>query len=192
SGVAPNIGGASRGATHAVPAPRRRLPLDIAPPVISKVNPNNLPVMWLTLSGSVPRHKISDFAEKEFKQQLAAIPDVGGVQFGGLQARNIRIWIDADKLTGYNLASEDVVQAIQKQHSELPAGYIKSNFVEFNLRTMGEAYSIPEFNKLLVAYRNGQPVYLSDVAVVEDGLEDRRSLARYNRMPAVAVGVRKA
>src|SRR5205823_5407003 len=66
------------------------------------------------------------------------------------------------------------------------------NFVEFNLRTMGEAYSIPEFNKLLVAYRNGQPVYLSDVAVVEDGLEDRRSLARYNRMPAVAVGVRKA
>src|SRR5262249_60963220 len=57
---------------------------------------------------------------------------------------------------------------------------------------MGEAYSVPEFNKLLVAYRNGQPIYLSDVAVIEDGLEDRRSLARYNRMPAVAVGVRKA
>jgi hydrophobic/amphiphilic exporter-1 (mainly G- bacteria), HAE1 family len=187
-----NIDVAMQDVQNAVSAARRRLPLDIDPPVISKVNPNNLPVMWLTLSGSVPRHKISDFAEKEFKQQLAAIPDVGGIQFGGLQARNIRIWIEADKLTGYNLASEDVVQAIQKQHAELPAGYIKSNFVEFNLRTMGEAYSIPEFNKLLVAYRNGQPVYLSDVAVVEDGLEDRRSLARYNRMPAVAVGVRKA
>src|SRR5438093_11208620 len=176
----------------AVAAARSRLPQDIDPPVISKVNPNNLPVMWLTLSGPVPLHKITDFAEKEFKQQIAAIPDVGGVQFGGLQARNIRIWLAADQLTVYNLSADDVLQAIQKQHAELPAGYIKSNYVEFNLRTMGEAYSIPEFNKLLVAYRNGQPVYLSDVAVVEDGLEDRRSLARYNRMPAVAVGVRKA
>src|SRR5919109_1269807 len=61
-------------------------------PVIAKVNPNNLPVLWLTLSGPVPLQKISDFAEKEFKQQIAAIADVGGVQFGGLQSRNIRIW----------------------------------------------------------------------------------------------------
>src|SRR5205823_6844145 len=63
---------------------------------------------------------------------------------------------------------------------------------EFNVRTMGEAYSLEEFNQLLVTQRNGQQVYLRDVAVVEDGLEDRRSLARFNRMPAVAVGVIKA
>src|SRR5439155_17749531 len=99
---------------------------------------------------------------------------------------------DAAKLAGYNLAAEDVVQAIQRQHAELPAGYIQSNLVEFNVRTMGEAYSLGEFNQLLVAQRNGQQIYLRDVAVVEDGLEDRRSLARFNRMPAVAVGVIKA
>src|SRR5262249_34207401 len=150
-------------------------------------------VIWLTLSGPVPLHKISDFAEKEFKQQIAAIvPEFGGVQFGGLRSRNVRVWLDAAKLTAFNLAADDVLQAIQKQHSELPAGYIQSNLVEFNIRTMGEAYSIPEFEKLLVAQRNGQQIYLKDVAVVEDGLEDRRSLARFNRMPAVAVGVRKA
>src|SRR5207244_2107551 len=177
---------------NAVAAARRRLPLDIDPPVISKVNPNNLPVMWLTLSGPVPLHKISDFAEKEFKQQIAAIPDVGGVQFGGLQARNIRIWVDRDKLTSYNLSADDVRKAIQQQHAELPAGYIKSNLVEFNLRTMGEAYSLDEFKKLLLAQRGGQQIYLGDVATIEDGLEDRRSIARYNRMPAVAVGVRKS
>lgn len=187
-----NIDVAMQDVQNAVSAARRRLPLDIDPPVIAKVNPNNLPVMWLTLSGPVPLHKISDFAEKEFKQQIAAIPEVGGVQFGGLQARNIRIWVNADKLTGFNLAAEDVLQAIQKQHAELPAGYIQSNMVEFNLRTMGEAYSIKEFDQLLIAQRNGQQIYLHDVAVVEDGLEDRRSLARFNRMPAVAVGVRKA
>src|ERR671923_2688731 len=98
-----NIDVAMQDVQNAVSAARRRLPLDIDPPVIAKVNPNNLPVMWLTLSGPVPRRAISDFAEKQFKQEVAAIPDVGGVQFAGLQSRNIRLWMDRDKLAGYNL-----------------------------------------------------------------------------------------
>src|SRR5436190_5148057 len=187
-----NIDVAMQDVQNAVSAARRRLTLDIDPPVIAKVNPNNLPVLWLTLSGPVPLQRISDFAEKEFKQQIAAIPEVGGVQFGGLQARNIRIWVDRDKLASFNLSADDIKSAIQRQHAELPAGYIKSNLVEFNLRTMGEAYSLDEFKKLLLAQRGGQQIYLGDVATIEDGLEDRRSLARYNRMPAVAVGVRKS
>ncbi len=177
---------------NAISGARRKLPLDIDPPVIAKVNPNNLPVMWLTLSGPVPLVQISDFAEKQFKQRLSSIPDVGGVQFGGLQSRNIRIWVDAEKLQAYNLAAEDVLLALQRQHAELPAGYLQSQFIEFNLRTMGEAYSLSEFDELLLADRQGQHILLKDVAVVENGLEDRRSLARFNRMPAVAVGVRKA
>src|SRR5215210_3872767 len=76
---------------NAVSGARRRLPLDIDPPVITKVNPNNLPVLWLTLSGSQPLYKISDYAEKELKPLIAAVPEVGGVQFGGLQSRNIRV-----------------------------------------------------------------------------------------------------
>jgi HAE1 family hydrophobic/amphiphilic exporter-1 len=177
---------------NAVSSRRRYLPVNIDPPVILKVNPNNLPVMWLALYGSLPRHKITDFAEKQLKQQIAAIAEVGGVQFAGLQARNIRIWVDRDKLAGFNLAAEDVLATLQRQHAELPAGYIQSRQIEFNLRTMGEAYSLSEFEKLVVAERNGQHVYLGDLAVIEDGTEDRRSLARYNRMPAVAIGVRKA
>ncbi len=190
--LARNIDVAMQDVQNAVSGARRRLPLDIDPPVIAKVNPNNLPVMWLTLSGAVPLNKISDFAEKELKPELAAVRDVGGVQFGGLRARNVRIWIDASRLSAYNLSADEVLQAIQRQHAELPAGYIQSNLVEFNLRTMGEAYTLADFDKLLIVQRNSQQIYLKDVAVVEDGLEDRRSLARYNRMPAIAVGVRKA
>src|SRR5215470_4401348 len=117
-----NIDAAMQDVQNAVSGARRRLPIDIDPPVISKVNPNNLPVMWLTLSGPVPLNKISDFAEKEFKQQIAAVPEVGGVQFGGLRSRNIRVWIDAEKLASFNLAADDILQAIQRQHAELPAG----------------------------------------------------------------------
>src|SRR5436190_77830 len=188
-----NVDVAMQEVQNAVGAARRRLPIEIDPPVISKINPNNLPVMWLTLSsGTQPINVLSDFAGRKLKQQIAAIPEVGGVQFGGLQSRNIRIWLDADRLRGYNLTAEDVIRTMQQQHAEMPAGYIKSNYVEFNLRTMGEAYSIDEFQKLLIAERQGQQIYLGDVAVIEDGLQDKRSLARYNRKPAVAIGVRKA
>ena len=128
-----NIDVAMQEVQNAVSGARRKLPLEIDPPVISKINPNNLPVMWLTLSsGTQPINILSDFAEKKLKQQIAAIPEVGGVQFGGLQSRNIRIWLDADRLRGYNLTAEDVIRTMQQQHAELPAGYIKSNFVEFN------------------------------------------------------------
>jgi multidrug efflux pump subunit AcrB len=188
-----NIDVAMQDVQNAVSAARRRLPLDIDPPVIAKVNPNNLPVLWLTLSGPVPLNRISDFAEKELKQQVAAIAEVGGVQFGGMRARNIRIWLDREKLIAYNLSVEYVLQKIREQHAEMPAGYIQSHLMEFNLRTMGEAYSLEEFDKLVIEKRaDGQHIYLKDLAIVEDGLEDRRSLARFNRMPAIAVGVRKA
>src|SRR5439155_629299 len=188
-----NIDVAMQEVQNAVSGARRKLPIEIDPPVISKINPDNLPVMWLTLSSDTqPINVLSDFAEKKLKQLIAAIRDVGGVQFGGLQSRNIRIWLNAEQLRGYNLTAEDVVRTMQQQHAEMPAGYLKSNYVEFNLRTMGEAYSVDEFQKLLIAERQGQQIYLGDVAVIEDGLQDRRTLARYNRKPAVAIGVRKA
>jgi HAE1 family hydrophobic/amphiphilic exporter-1 len=187
-----NIDVAMQDVQNAVAAARRRLPIDIDPPIISKVNPNNLPVIWLCLYGSRPLNQISDYAENYFKQQVETIPGVGGVLFGGLRSRNVRVWIDAAKLSGFGLAVDDVIQTIQRQHTELPAGYIQSSQVEFNVRTMGEAYSIADFSNLLLAERSGQQIHLNDVAIVEDGLEDRRSLARYNRLPCLAVGIRKA
>lgn len=179
---------------NVVSAARRKLPREIEQPVILKLNPNNLPVLWITLSStSVPHGKICDFAEKEFKQAIAAIQDVGGVQFSGLRARNVRIWLDTRKMWSYNLTAAEIRTAIQSQHQELPAGTITSRMIEANVRAMGEAYSIEEFKRILIARRNGQAIYLGDlVASIEDGTEDERSVARYNGQPAVAVGVRKA
>jgi multidrug efflux pump subunit AcrB len=179
---------------NVVSAARRKLPREIEQPIILKLNPNNLPVLWITLSSSSVSHgKICDFAEKEFKQAIAAIQDVGGVQFSGLRARNVRIWLDTRKMWSYNLTAAEIRTAIQSQHQELPAGTITSRMVEANVRAMGEAYSIEEFKRILIARRNGQAIYLGDLcASIEDGTEDERSVARYNGRPAVAVGVRKA
>src|SRR5262249_34578411 len=96
------------------------------------------------------------------------------------------------KLAWYGLTVEDLKDAVTRQHSEQPAGIIESKRVEANLRTMGEAYSLREWNRLVILQRPTQQITLSDVATVEDGTEDKRSFARYTRMPAIAIGVRKA
>jgi len=187
-----NIDVAMQDVQNAVSAARRKLPTDIDPPVISKINPANLPVAWLTLSGAYPVGKIGDIAEKEIKPLLSSLPGVGGVQFAGLQERNVRVHVDRDKLRQFNLSAEDVRMAIQRQHAELPAGYIKSQQVEFNLRVKGDAVSLGELGRLVVTQKAGQTIRLDDVAVVADSTVDKRGLARYNRLPAVAIGVRKA
>jgi HAE1 family hydrophobic/amphiphilic exporter-1 len=184
---------------NAVTGSRRRLPKDIDEPVIAKVNPNTLPVMWLTLSAStkpgappVPLNKIGDFAEKEFKQQLAAIPEVGGIQFGGLQTRNIVIHYNAFKLAALNKAPEELGASVVREHIEMPAGIIEGKMTEANFRIKGEAGSVRELGNLVIARRDNQPIYLKDVAVIEDGTEEPRSFARFCRMPSIAVGIRKA
>src|SRR5437764_4004678 len=106
---------------NVVSAARRKLPREIEQPVIMKLNPNNLPVLWVTLSSTtVPHGRICDFAEKELKQQLAAVPDVGGVQFAGLRARNVRIWLDTNRMWAFNLTAADIRDAVQRQHQEMP------------------------------------------------------------------------
>lgn len=194
-----NIDAAMQDVQNAVASARRKLPIDIDPPIITKVNPNNLPVLWLTLSAStapgapaVSLKNISDFAEKQFKQEISNIRDVGGITFGGLQARNIRIHHDQFKLSAFNQTIVDLKRSVDDQHVETPAGYIQSKKVEANLRTMGENYSLKEWERMPIGGKSTQQIHLRDVAVVEDGTEDKRSFARYNRMPAVAVGVRKA
>src|SRR5262245_55750899 len=194
-----NIDAAMQDVQNAVSSARRKLPIDIDPPIISKVNPNNLPVMWLTLSAStapaappVSIKALSDFAEKQFKQEVSSIRDVGGITFGGLQARNIRIHHDQFRLSAFNQTITDLKRSIDDQHVETPAGYIQSRKVEANLRTMGENYSMRQWERMPIAGKTTQHVHLRDVAVIEDGTEDKRSFARYSRMPAVAIGVRKA
>src|SRR5581483_556056 len=115
-----------------------------------------------------------------------------GITFGGLQSRNIRIHHDAFKLSAYNQTATDLRRSVEDQHVETPAGYVQSRKVEANLRTMGENYSLADWYRMPITGKGNQQVYLGDVAVVEDGTEDRRSFARYSRMPAIAVGVRKA
>ncbi len=174
---------------------QRQLPREIDPAVVTKVNPEDQPIMWITVTGDVPLRDIMDYAQNQLEDRFATVNGVGEVFLGGLLERNLRIWIDAKKLELNQLTIKDVVAAIEKGHQEIPAGRIETETKEFNVRAMGEALNTEEFGNIIIDQRGGRPnykpIYLKDVAAVEDGLADQRRISRRSGELAVGLGIRK-
>ncbi|ATB39292.1 RND multidrug efflux transporter [Cystobacter fuscus] len=170
---------------------QRRLPEDMDPPVVSKSNPEDQPIMTVGVSGPFSPQYLSDFARYRLKELLQTVPGVGEVALNSSLERNVRIWVDAAKLDARGLTVADVLAALQREHVELPAGRIEAEGREINVRVMGEALDLETLRHLVVREAEGAPVYLSDVALVEDGFEDQRRLARVNGEPAQGLGIKK-
>jgi HAE1 family hydrophobic/amphiphilic exporter-1 len=170
---------------------QNRLPRGIDPPIVGKSNPEDEPIMRLALAGSRPPTFVADYIRNVIRPQLQTIPGIGEVQLHGFRDRSVRVWYDAVRLEAQGLTVQDVNRAIQREHLEVPAGRIESPMREMNVRAEGEAIDLAGFRNLVLTYRDGAPVRLSDVAVVEDGLDDRRRLYRAMGEPAVGFGVTK-
>ncbi|MFH0763520.1 MAG: efflux RND transporter permease subunit [Candidatus Omnitrophota bacterium] len=175
---------------------QRMLPTDLDPAIVSKVNPEDHPILMLAVSSkTLPLRDIMTYVQDHLKDQFATINGVGDIFLGGFVDRNLRIWVDADKLEAYQFTVQDVIDAVKAEHEEVPAGRIETADKEFNVRVMGEAMTTGEFENLLLPKRSGQPVfkpiYLKEVASIEDGLADVRRIARSNGRRSVAMGIRK-
>ena len=154
------------------------LPREIDPPSISKTNPEDQPIIRLALSGDRPPIFLADYVRNVIRPQLQMIDGVGAIDLFGFRDRNVRVWYDATRLEALGLTVLDVNRAITREHQEVPAGRIEGVEREMNVRAQGEAIDISSFRDLVITYKDGAPVRLKDVAVVEDGLEDRRRLNR--------------
>ena len=170
---------------------QRRLPRDIDPPVISKSNPEDQPILFISLAGPFPQRVLSDYVRYSLKEKLQTIPGVGEIMMMGAQDRNVRVWLDATKLDERNLTVRDVIAALQREHVELPAGRLETQGREMNVRVLGEAIDLETLRKIVVREVSGSPIYLSDVALVEDGFEDVRRIARVNGVQGQGVGLKK-
>ncbi|MCC7142199.1 MAG: efflux RND transporter permease subunit [Candidatus Eisenbacteria bacterium] len=170
---------------------QQRLPRDIDPPVVSKTNPEDQPIMWVGLSGPFPRAVLSDYARYRVREKLQTVPGVGEINMGGYLERNIRLWIDSNRLDERGLTVTEVIAALQREHVELPAGRLETEGREVNVRVMGEAFDLDTFRRIVVGGSGGAPIYLEDVALVEDGFEDVRRMARVNGEPAQGLGIKK-
>ncbi|MBI3601214.1 MAG: efflux RND transporter permease subunit, partial [Nitrospinae bacterium] len=170
---------------------RSRLPRDIDEPIIEKVDPDAVPVMWIALTGEKSIREFSTYADEILKEQFQRINGVGAVRTGGLRLRQVRVWLDADKLSAYQITPHDVVGSLQRGNVEIPAGRIESDTKEYSIKIKGEFLRIQDFNELIVVYKNDAPVRLKDIGRVEDGMEERRSITRFNGNPGVGLGIQK-
>ena len=147
--------------------------------------------MWVPLMSNRPQVEASEFVKRVVKPKVETIPGVAGIEVFGRLDRAIRIWLDGGALRARGLAATDVLAALRREHVERPGGLIEGGKIEFSVKTEAEYRTIDELADMVVAYENGAPIRLRDVARVEDGAEDQRFFSRYDGGPAVGIGVIK-
>jgi multidrug efflux pump len=159
-------------------------------PVIAKEQADAQPFFWLALSSpNYDLMQLSDVADRLVKARLQSLTGVGSAGIFGERRFAMRVWVKPEELSARALTVQDVESAITARNVEIPAGRIESTRREFSVRSLGELKTPREFGELVVASQGGQLIKLKDVANVELGPEDNRSIFRYNGNPAVAIGV---
>ena len=174
---------------------QRLLPKEMDPPTVNKVNPEDQPIIWLTVTGGSSLRDLMEYVQNYLKDKFTTINGVGEIILGGFVDRNLRIWVDESKLESFELTADDVISAVQNQHQEVPAGRIENSKVEKNLRVLGEAPTPEDFGRIVIDKRSNNPIYkpihINDVARIENNLSDVRSISRTNGLTGVGLGIRK-
>src|SRR5690606_34302966 len=144
---------------------RARLPDTVDEPVIAKVEADASPIIWMAFtSDSVSPLEVSDIANRFVKPRLQTLPGAADVRIYGDRRFAMRIWIDPDRLAGFNLTPGDVEDALRRQNVELPSGRIESQQREFTVSSQTDLQRVQQFENVVVRTVNGYPVRLRDVA----------------------------
>ncbi len=173
-----------------------RLPTDVQPPIIRKRNPEEAPIMFVSVYADKPLREVLLFMDDYFLDQLRFLPGVGEVSISGFSQRNVRIWPDPKKLSDADLTVLDLADTLQTQHLETAAGQYTQGERELRVRWLGEVTDIDQMKNLQILRRGGQVIQdkvyrLGDLAEVEDGLSDIRRIARVEGKEAVSASIRK-
>lgn len=169
----------------------RRLPTDTDPPVVQKVDTNASPVIWLALSGDRTVQQLNLYANNVLKKKFETIQGVGEVQLGGRRDRVIRVNVLPERMAAYKLTATDLVAAFSREHVQLPGGFLVSQQAEQLLKLDLEFHNTKDLANLIITSKDGAPIYLKDIANIEDGINDNRQVARYKGKPTVGLGMVK-
>ena len=171
---------------------RAALPDDIDEPVVSKVEADAQPIIYLAFSSE--RHsalEVTDFADRVVRDRLQNVAGVSSVRIFGERRYSMRIWLDPARMAAYQIAPADVERALTKQNIEIPAGRIESSAREFTVVNETDLRSAHEFSDIVLRDTGGILVRLKDVAQIQIGAADTRVRARFRGESAVALGVIK-
>jgi multidrug efflux pump len=190
-GLGRNIDGAARDVQAAINASRADLPATLrSNPSYRKVNPADQPIIILNLtSATLTTQQIFDSASTVLQQKLSQISGVGDVSVGGGAAPAVRIELNPNALSKYGISMEDVRAAIASSNANLPKGSFSAGDRRMQIYTNDQGQVAADYAPLIVAYRDGSPVRLDDVADVVDGPESLFNLGLANGKPAVVVQI---
>ena len=182
-----SIDGAARDVQAAINAAQTYLPANLpSHPSYRKLNPADAPILILALqSDTMSKAQMYDVASTILQQKLSQVEGIGQVVVGGSSLPAVRVELNPDALNKYGIGLQDVRSAINTTNVQRPKGQVEDSSRTFEIKTNDQLYKAEEYKPLIIAYRNGAPVRLSDVASVEDSVEDVRNAGLVNGKPAV-------
>ncbi len=178
---------------EAINAANSLLPSNLPmPPVYAKVNPADAPVMTLAVSSAtLPLPAVQDLANTRLAEKISQLPGVGLVSLSGGQRPAIRILINPAAMAGYGLAIDDLRTTIGNENTNLPKGSFQDATTASTIDDNDQIASIAQYMNLVVAYRNGSPIRLRNIARAEHGAEDTELSAWANHTPAIILSIQK-
>jgi multidrug efflux pump len=177
----------------AINAAGNLLPSDLpAPPIYAKVNPADAPILTLALtSKTLPLPQVEDLADTRLAQKISQLPGVGLVSINGGQRPAVRVQADTRKLAAYGLNIDDLRTTLSNANVNTPKGNFDGPARAYTINANDQLQKAAAYKDLVIAYKNGSPVRLSDVANVLDGAQNTRLAAWMNTVPAVILNVQR-
>ncbi len=174
---------------------RAQLPPEIKEPKISRFDPADRPVISFAITSTDPKRsqrELTTLADQVIKKRIENVQGVGAVNLVGGVKREVHINFKPAALEAYALSAQQVVQAIRSANQEVPAGALRSSSQERVVQVKGKLTDIDSFNRIVVGRRGNEPIYLSQVATVEDGTEEQETMALINGKRTLALDILKA
>jgi HAE1 family hydrophobic/amphiphilic exporter-1 len=187
-----NIDAAAQDVQAAIAQTLRQLPLGIIPPSYQKTNPADAPILTLALtSQQVPLSVLDEYGETTIAQRLSMVGGVAQVLVYGTQKYAVRLQMDPAQLASRGIALEDVLTAVTNQNVNLPTGVLWGPKTALTIQASGQLDNAGAFKDIIVAYRNGAPVHLSELGRITDDVQNNKTASWYNGEPAIVLAIQR-
>ncbi|MGN6479953.1 efflux RND transporter permease subunit, partial [Luteibacter sp.] len=188
-----SIDGAAQDVQAAISAAQRQLPQDMpTPPTYRKVNPADAPILFLTMqSSTLPLYTVDDFAETELAQRLSLVEGGAQVNVYGSQKYAVRIAVDPDRLAATGIGVDQMASAIAAANVNKATGALNGSRQLLSIRSDGQLMRAADYNQVVVAYRNGAPIRLSDIATPRDSVQDDQKASWFNGNRSITLAIQR-
>ena len=170
---------------------RGLLPEDASAPTVFKFDVSAFPIMFMGVSGDMEPRELREFTDKQLQYRFERIPGVAQASVWGGLEREIHVNLDRAQLHAFRISPAQVMAALRRENVNEPVGKVIEGDFEVLMRTQGEYVSLGEIRRTMVTQRQGQPVYIADIAQVEDSSQEIRNVVRVNGNPGLRMGVWK-